>query len=136
LKAVLIQKMKKVFCLCILACFGLVLCGGTALAEDIHQLMVDDAENHLMRPKAFTLHNASEGDISFFLGQDVKSLSQYQVGANNVQEFSDGRSSEYIISIPTARRGAVQYIIKSGKRYQIYWNEPSARWDLVELSNR
>ena len=106
------------------------------MAEDIQHLMVDDSEHHLMRPKAFTLHNSSEGDISFFLGQDVKSLSQYQVGANNVEEFSDGRSSEYIISIPTARRGAVQYIVKSGKRYQIYWNEPSDRWDLVELSNQ
>ena len=132
----LLNYVKKVLFPCVLACSLFGLSAGTALAEDIHQLMVDDSEHHLMRPKAFTLHNASEGDISFFLGQDIKSLSQYQVGANNVQEFSDGRSSEYIISIPTARRGAVQYIIKSGKRYQIYWNNPSGRWDLVELSNQ
>lgn len=112
-----------------------ILNGSIVLGGEIQQLKMDD-KSSLMRPKAFTLHNSTGMDISFFLGQEGEGLSKYGLFADNVQEFSDGRSNQYIISIPTADRGSVRYILKSGKRYQIYWNYTIERWDLVELGNR
>ncbi len=107
-----------------------------AEAGEVIELPVDEGQAHLIRPFAFTMHNATAQGIAFYLSADRAGWTRHRLGGEELREFSDGASDRYVIEIPTAGATPVRYQIAAGKRYQIYWNEPARRWDLIELLPR
>ena len=113
----------------------LLLCS-VAVAGDITSLRLKDESSYLIRPHAFTLHNSTGRDFVFFMGTMGHDLNRQDIPRDQVKEYSDGRSDSYIVELPTAGYGSVRYSLHAGNRYQIYWNNETYRWDLVELSAR
>lgn len=121
--------------ICIAAgCFScLLILGGIARSGEVVELSGTGHDANLIRPYAFTVHNNGTHPIAFYISADSEGWTRHQLGVEEIREFSDGSSNRYQIEIPTSGLPPVRYAIVAGKRYQIYWNAPSGRWDLVEL---
>lgn len=105
-------------------------------AGEVIELPIDQGQANLIRPFAFTVHNAAAQGIAFYLSADREGWTRHRLNGEELREFSDGASSRYVIEIPTRGATPVRYQIAAGKRYQIYWNEPARRWDMMELLSR
>jgi hypothetical protein len=120
-------------------CLWLLIVDGTMhlVAGEVRELdLKPDAITRLIHPYAFQIQNAARGKIVFFLAGEEQELSRQELAENALQQFSDGKSEGYTIEIPTAGRTPVRYRLRSGKRYQLYWNDVRKRWDMSELVPR
>lgn len=115
---------------------GQILQCNTAFTATIQEIELKSNGTHLIRPHAFTLHNNSYNRMAFFLSPDGKNWTKHRLQADQIHEFSDGKSESFTIRIPTQDKGSVIYRLETSRRYQIYWNDSKQRWDMTELSTR
>jgi hypothetical protein len=106
------------------------------LAGEIRRLDLN-ANNYAVAQKyRIVISNAAAQLIDFHIAGKDGGMQKYEVAAGDVATLSDGRSTSYTIELATDGNGSVRYELSAGRRYQIYWNDPTYRWDLVELTAR
>jgi hypothetical protein len=105
----------------------------TALAQDVVDIDLD-ASSGVLPPHTFSIYNASDQAIRFWLGTDPNTLSERTIAARAVQGFAVRVSSNYIIRILTGDKSSVEYALVAGKRYKIHWN--GKIWDVKEIAPR
>lgn len=104
-----------------------------ALAAEVRELHSTDEIGYLTPPYKITLHNAAGQDIYVYLGTEKDNLKKLKLQKDAVSEFSDRKSIQYIIEVPTKGRDGVEYRLSGGERYSIFWNEKKQQWDVETL---
>jgi len=105
-------------------------------ASQLLEIDLDSNSSTLLRPTAFTIHNVSGQNITFFLASNNNKFIRHQITDGQMKEYSDGKSKTYTIKLPTANRGVVQCTLQASQRYQIYWNDANNQWDITTLTPR
>lgn len=114
---------------------SITVCGASALAADVKELEQAGGRHYLIPPYSFTLHNDAGQDMNIYLGAEQSNLTKQTLQRDAMKPFSDGKSTQYTIEIPTQGRERVKYRLSAGKRYRIFWNDESQRWDLETLGH-
>jgi hypothetical protein len=112
---------------------SITLCGTFALAAEVKELEQTGEIKYLTPPYAFTLHNDAGQEMNIYLGTEPSNLTKQTLQRDVMKPFSDGKSTQYAIEIPTQGRERVKYRLSAGKRYRIFWNVESQRWDIETL---
>lgn len=114
---------------------SITVCGASVLAAEVKELEQAGGLHYLTPPYSFTLHNNTSQEIKFYLGTEQSNLTQQTLQPDAMKPFSDGKSTQYTIAIPTQGRERVKYRLSAGKRYRIFWNDESQRWDIETLGH-
>ena len=112
------------------------LLAGAAHGAETIELRSDGDVKELIRPHSIIIHNAASQRMTFYLASEGGNETRHELAGNDLQEFSDGASSQYVIRVPTSGGSSVRYVLNGRKRYQIYWNAAASRWDVTELQPR
>jgi hypothetical protein len=106
------------------------------LAGEIRRLDLNANNYDVAQKYRIVISNAAAQLIDFHIAGKDGGMQKYEVAAGDVATLSDGRSTRYTIEVATDGNGVVRYELSAGRRYQIYWNDPGYRWDVVELTAR
>jgi len=109
--------------------------GASAVAAEVKELEQAGGLHYLIPPYSFTLHNDARQDINIYLGTEQSNLTKQTLQRDVMKPFSDGKSTQYTIEIPTQGRERVKYRLSAGKRYRIFWNDENQRWDIETLGH-
>ena len=115
---------------------GAWLLAGAAHGGETIELGPAGDVKELVRPHSVIIHNGASQRMTFYLATESGNETRHELAGNDLQEFSDGASSRYVIRVPTSGGGSVRYVLTGRKRYQIYWNAAAHRWDVTELLPR